>query len=787
MRKFFIFLLFIPLFVSSAFAQQATIRGKIINDKTRETLPGVNVILDSVTGYVSDIDGNYSIKVNSGKIKLTFKYIGFSPETRTITVNTAQTITVNVSMLEQSLMIDGIVVSAGKFEQRISDITVSMDVIKPQQIENQNTNNVAEILNKVPGVDITAGQPSIRGGSGYSYGTGNRVLVMIDDLPILSADAGDAKWNYIPTENISQIEVLKGASSALFGSSALNGVINVRTAFPSDKPKTKILFNSGIYMNPERKELIWWGDRKPWYLFMVDGQPWFAGLDLLHSQKIKNLDIVAGANGFTNQDFKQFARELHGRVNLNLRYRPKKIEGLSFGINTNFMYVKNSDFFFWQNADSGAWRPNPSTLNPTRGYRVNTDPYILYFNKKGSRYSLKTRYYRAVNYFADSSDKDNIADLFYADYQYQKNIKNKVNLTAGVSGSYNKSSAELFGNHYGVNVSLYSQFDVKFWKKLSLSLGIRCEYYRLDKNDAVSTFNIITSKDTITLPVRPVIRAGINYEATKYTFIRASYGQGYRFPSIAERYVHTSMGGMNIFPNTKLKPETGWNAEIGVKQGFKLGSWNGFADVAGFWTEYRDMVEFTFGIYKPDTALYPTLNDIGFKSINVGHARITGVDISVGAEGKIWRFPTSFTLGYTYTNPIDLNYDPLIDTNGTANSRILKYRYYHSIKADLEISFNRINFGLNFQYTSNMVNIDKIFGEELITGIPSTVIMPGLNEYREKHNKGYFVMDIRGSFDITEKMKIGLIVKNLLNNEYMARPGMIEAPRNIAVQYSLTL
>jgi outer membrane cobalamin receptor len=780
---YFMFLFLLPL----AFSQQATIKGKIFDDKTKETIPGVNIIRDSVNGVVSDINGNYSIKVSPGKVKLSFKYMGYSTETRTFTVSANQVVSENVSLMAQSLIIDGIVVSAGKFEQRISDVTVSMDVIKPQQIENNNTNDVTEILNKTPGLDIMAGQPSIRGGSGYSYGTGDRVLVMVDDLPILTPDAGDVKWNFIPIENISQIEVLKGASSALFGASALNGVINVRTAFPTDVPKTKIIVNTGIYMNPHRKELIWWGDRRPWYLFWKDEQPWFAGLDFLHLHKFKNLDVVLGANAFTNSDFKQYCWERHARINLNLRYRPKKVAGLSFGLNTNFMYVKNSDFFFWLNPDSGAWRPNPSTLNPTGGYRINTDPYILYFNKKGSRYSLRMRYFRAVNFFSDTSDKNNNADLFYAEYQYQKKFKSKYNFTAGASGSYNKSSAALFGNHFGVNLSVYTQVDATFWKKLSVSLGMRIEYYKLDNKNAISTLEIRTHKDTISLPVRPVFRAGVNYQAFKYTFIRASYGQGYRFPSIAERYVHTSLGGMNIFPNPVLHPETGWNAEIGVKQGFKLGSWNGFADAAGFWTEYKDMVEFTFGVYKPDTALYATMDDVGFKSINVGHARITGVDVSIGAEGKIWQFPASFTLGYTYTDPINLSYDPKVDTAGTSNTRILKYRYYHSLKADFEISFNRINFGADAQYTSNMINIDKIFGEELITGIPSSQIMPGINEYRALHNKGYFVLNVRGSFDITEKMKIGLIVKNLLNKEYMARPGLIEAPRNIAIQYSLTL
>lgn len=119
MRKIFFILVISLLFVSQANAQQATIKGKIINDKTKETLPGVNIILDSVTGFTSDINGNYSFKVDPGKIKLTYKFIGFSPETRTITVNAGQSITLNISMSEQSLIIDGIVVSAGKFEQRI--------------------------------------------------------------------------------------------------------------------------------------------------------------------------------------------------------------------------------------------------------------------------------------------------------------------------------------------------------------------------------------------------------------------------------------------------------------------------------------------------------------------------------------------------------------------------------------------------------------------------------------------------------------------------------------------
>jgi TonB-dependent SusC/RagA subfamily outer membrane receptor len=137
-----------------------------------------------------------------------------------------------------------------------------MEVIKPQMIENTNTNNMEDAISKIPGVEVNERQASIRGGSGWSYGAGSRVLVLINDLPILSADAGDVKWSYMPVENISQIEVLKGASSVLYGSSAMNGVINIRTAYPTEKSKTKIIYNVGFYNQPKNpiKQL----NRKIW-------------------------------------------------------------------------------------------------------------------------------------------------------------------------------------------------------------------------------------------------------------------------------------------------------------------------------------------------------------------------------------------------------------------------------------------------------------------------------------------------------------------------------------------
>jgi outer membrane cobalamin receptor len=786
-----LFLLGFPLITN---AQQATIKGKIINGKTKESLPGVNVTVSATQGVSSDADGNYTIKADAGKVKLTYSFIGFTTFSKIFELDPGDVITENISLFEESMEIEGVVVSAGKYEQKISDVTISMSVLKPDMIESQNTNEITEALKKIPGLDISDGQASMRGGSGYSYGAGSRVLLLIDDLPMLTPDAGDAKWNFVPVENISQIEVLKGASSSLFGSSALNGVINVRTAFPTDKPLTKFIVNNGIYMNPKRKELIWWNSDRPS----------FAGINFLHSEKLGQLDLVVGANGFLNHSYRQSEGETRARVNCNLRYRDKKIKGLSYGLNTNFMFQDKTDFFIWQNSDSGAWRQNPGAVNVNKGYRFNVDPYVLLFNKKGAKHSIRTRYFLATNVFPDET-KNNSSDMIYAEYQYHQKVKSKaqrlaestreknapeeqrnfaLDLTTGVLGTYGQSKAPLFGNHFSINGSAYLQLDFRFWKRLGLSLGARIEYFRIDTAETESSYALYITKDTFSLPIWPVFRIGLNYQLAKYTFLRASFGQGYRFPTIAEKFIKTSIGGLNIFPNHLLKPETGWSSELGIKQGVKLGGWNGYLDLAGFWTEYSNMMEFSFGIFNAPGTI-PTLDDIGFKSINVGHAQITGFDFTFTGQGNLAGIPATLLVGYTYTNPIDLVKDTTYLNNKSTADNILKYRYYHSVKADLELSFGRFDAGITYSYTSNMINIDKTFEQPLIAGYAGSELLPGLKEWRAKHDKGYHLFDFRFAFEATETMKFSLLIKNLFNTEYMTRPGFIEAPRNVALQYSI--
>lgn len=749
--RFTFLMVFLFFSVNQLFSQKAILQGQVSDSATSKSLPGVNVIADSVTGVSTDVNGKFLLELKPGKYKLVFSFVGYKTEVRTITLSGDDEIELNVLLKSESVELDMAVITAGKYEQRLSDVTVSVGVMKPAFLENINTVNIGVTMNYMPGVDVLDGQASIRGGSGYSYGTGSRVLVLVDNLPMLSPAESEAKWNFIPVENIEQVEVLKGASSALYGSSALNGVINFRTTYPKLEPQTVINLYGGFYDKPKREEMAWW-----W-----ESHPIFTGASFSHSQKFNDVDFVVGANGYINPGYRGDNFDEQVRVNAKVRHRPKRIEGFSYGLNTSLQWQHRSDFFIWIDADSGAYLQNPSGVSPNHGIRFNVDPFVNYFDKNNNKHSLWTRFYRNTNNFGDDPDKNNASNLYYGEYQFQKVFKNNLNWTIGLSGMYGETNAQLYGDHYNSTISIYTQLDYKFFKRLAASLGLRWERYTMDARDKESG---------------TVVRAGLNYQAAKATFIRASFGQGYRFPSIAEKYTATRLGSINIIPNPDLESETGWSTEVGLRQGFKISEWTGFLDVAVFWTKYENMIEFTFGVYKPDSADFPTLDDVGFKSINIGNARISGVEIDITGNGSFGKVPVNLFIGYTYMDPVDLSSD-------TLSNDILKYRYRHSFKGDVEFNFSRFSMGLSFIYRSFMERIDEAFEEEIF----GQEIFPGMKEYREKNNMGKVILDFRISYLFAPSTRLSLIAKNIFNEEYMGRPGDIHPPRNITLQFLLKL
>jgi len=775
-------LVFALLFTSLNF--QSQVIGKVIDGKSKEPISGAKVVSSDGTKLFSGADGQFVISPKTYPITLIISMIQFVTDTLTVSGSGE----VKIVMKEPVKDFQTVVISAGKRKQTVEEIPVSMEIIKPQLIDNKGITDLEQAVDQTPGVFTMDGQVSIRGGSGFAYGTGSRVLLLWNGMPLLSGYAGDTQWNAIPMEQASQIEVMKGASSVLYGSGALNGVIALSEKLPQAERETKIKVQYGFYDNPRRQSLKWWSR-----------SPMNQQVEAYTSKMNQKYGYTISSTLFHNDGYRQGENEYRGRISGTLYFRVKNNDRIKYGVGYNYQIQKAGNFLIWQ-SDTLGYTPSggadtskaESTLTYNLGHRLFIDPYLRYTDKRNNKHNLKARMYYAENMNLNNPSQSNGAVIYFTDYQFQKQYTNGITLSSGVSNIANVVFSNLFGNHTSFNPAVYTQYEHKIGDKLDISAGVRVEYFEMDGKRGDSDF-MINKKDSVSIPVYPILRTGIHYEVAKYTHLRASIGQGIRYPSVAERYTQTSVGALNIFPNPELKPEIGWAGEIGIKQGVKIGDWKGMLDVAAFINQYSNMMEFSFGVFNPDSiALSSDPNSpgyinkwVGFKAQNAERARITGIDISFNSMGKIGNVEIISLLGYTYMNPVSLNENSDYQNSfSDPNSNMLKYRFKHLAKADIEVNYKKMSFGVSCRYNSFMKNIDLVF-EEPIAG--STYILPGLKAYREKYNQGNLVFDVRLGYKFNEKMRLGLIANNLFNAEYTSRPGDIQPPRNFLMQLQMKL
>ena len=778
------------LLLSIAFNSNSQIQGKVVDASSGEPIIGAKIYASDGQRAISNFDGDYNLACKEFPVVLVVKMLQYVNDTTTIESSGRY----NIKLSEPVTDLQTVVVSAGRRKQAIEEVPVSMEIIRPELIDNKGITSLDQAIEQTPGVSTFDGQVSIRGGSGFSYGAGSRVLLLWNGMPLLSGYAGDTQWNAIPMEQASQIEVMKGASSVLHGSGALNGIIALTEKEPGTTPETKVKLQYGIYDNPRRASLKWW-----------DTNPMTQQVEVYRGHMFKNMGYTISSTFFHDGGYKAGETEYRGRVSGSLYFRPQKWKKVKAGIGYNYQVQKTGNFIIWE-SDSLGYTPQggvdtsnaASTLTYNLGHRLFLDPYIKMIDKHNNRHSFKNRVYYVKNGISGSEGQSSAATIYYSDYQFQKEYANGFTLTSGISNISNVVRSELVGDHTSNNIAAYTQVE-HHMGDFDFTAGLRLEYFTMDGERGDSDF-MISKKDSTILPFYPVARSGFHYKLAEYTHLRASLGQGIRYPAVGERFIQTSVGALNIFQNPELTPEIGWAGEIGLKQGVRIGDWKGMLDISGFINEYQNMIEFTFGIYNPlngdavnavqGDPVYDALTDqgytiydlIGFRAQNAEAARITGIDFSFNSFGSIGDVEIVSLMGYTYMNPISLNTDSLYRlTWSDTTENILKYRYRHLVKVDVEVSYKKFSSGISLRYGGFMKNIDRVF-EESIGG---TYILPGLKEYRQIYNRGNLVIDYRIGYKLNDNYRLGFMVNNLLNSEYTSRPGDIQPPRNFSLQVQM--
>ncbi len=752
--------LFIFFYCIVSLDAQVTVSGKVADSKTLEPLVGAYVISGQFN-TVTDVDGGFLLEVQSLPVNITVSYLGYDDLEMVISIAKSN----KIYLKTKNSVLDIMTVTASKYEKRLSEATVSVEVLKPDLISSINSKNIDEALEKVPGVQMIDGQANIRGGSGYSYGAGSRVMLLIDDMPALTVDAGFPNWSDIPVENIAQVEVVKGAASALYGSSALNGIINIRTGNATSTPQTSVSAGYTVFGDLPDTTQQWYGDTTR-YQYNVS---------LLHKQKFGKLDVVASGFYTKLESFNRYTFQSRKRVNVKLQYQlaDKVFVRLNSLINSG----DNGNFFIWSSIEEGKryepYQGNPAT---SKNFRYFIDPSIHAEDKYGNTHKLLTRLHHVNN--DNNNDQGNSSNTIYGEYQIQRNLK-KYNLrtTAGILTQISNTDSELFGDttFTSKNYAAYIQLDKRLFSKLNISTGLRYEY---NVQLTPESFNGITVPDGKIAEGKLIGKAGLSYEYAPYSSLRASWGQGYRFPTITEKFITTTFAGFNILPNALLQSEFGWTGEVGVKQAYSWGGIKGYADLSYFISEYEDMTEFTID-------LEDFLN-IGFQSQNVGDTRITGVDFGLFMSADVGDVNMALYGGYTYLNPKYKNFeDSTLVASLSTPKNVLKYRVAHSTKWDAQLTYKGFSIGASVFYNSHMENIDGPI-EALKLRLNNNEILEidlfGIKEFREHHNSGYVKVDLRTSYTY-KNTKLSFLINNVGNEEYTVRPGVMEAPTN----YSLRL
>jgi iron complex outermembrane receptor protein len=337
------------------------------------------------------------------------------------------------------------------------------------------------------------------------------------------------------------------------------------------------------------------------------------------------------------------------------------------------------------------------------------------------------------------------------------------------------------GDRTGYSGAAYSQleFDRKRW---NLTTGLRYE---------------INAIGPVSQTQRPLLRFGANYQAFSKTFVRLSYGEGFRFPTVVERYVSDKASGITIFPNPDLATERGWYTELGIKQGFNILGFNATIDGCVFWMEYKNLIDLKFNQYEKatyyfdETGIHVVGEDkVGFKAINRPLSRTAGYELSLEGGGNIGPVTIRTLTGYTYTYPVDLSADSSLQNTGNylnafftntttvqrtdsaAYASLLPYRNRQVVKIDVELSYKKWSVGYNSQYLSVFEKIDDAL----------YLVIPGLKDFQNGIGSGDWVHNIRASMKLTPNLTVAALVNNVANHAYATRPTRLEPMRTFIVQ-----
>lgn len=743
-----IFVLLIVVFCRLDLFAGGSITGQVTSKSDGAPLVGANVLLKgSFRGASTDVEGKFRLaEITPGSYTLTFSLVGYQRETRTdLVVEEDKETVVNVSMTQVALPTDQVVVTASRREQSLEEVPVSISVMDAAEIQYRNAYSIEDAVRYVPGVNLTGGQINIRGSSGYSRGAGSRVLMLLDGVPFIAGDTGELIFESIAIGQVDRIEVVKGASSALYGSSALGGVINIITKPIPEISETYLRTSGGLYSKPTFSQWNWSGSDRS-----------FGSVALGHTFHLDDIGVALGLSRQVNDGYMQNSNIK--RSNVYLKTRKDFASANSLTMNFGLLFQERGQFQYWRNLDSALIPPFVQ-----RDDRVESLRYFLsgsYNDAFADNFLFTAKALWNHNDWKNMSGHDfwiagwdtlpngrfsetleSLSNGFRLDASSTWLVNDEHTITFGVSGNYDvvTSASKLFGSHKGWSAAFFAQDEWRLTKELSLTVGGRFDVQRVGLTESGPQVNP---------------KVALAYNPVEGTSVRASFGRGFRIPSIAEAFVALDLGGgINTLPNADLKAERSYSYEVGLAQRV-----SDFAslDVAFFRSDYSNLIE--------PTPFIDTTGNLKIQWRNTPSARVQGFETSI----KLGLFSGDllYNLGYTYVYPEDLSPD---DPLFPRPNKILPYRPRHVFFTGLYGRLGILRAGVDFRYSSRVDRVFSAFG----------IIIPNANERVD-----ILVTDFRIGADFTSlgvPLSAMFNVNNAFRYNYVELTANINPPRNYVV------
>ncbi len=617
---------FLILILAVSSLHSAVISGRVIDRETGRPLEGANIqIVGQKRGATADLDGYYSLeRLTPGKYTLRASVIGYAKADTTIVLGEdVPLLRIEFRLKSEALRTAPVIVTASRREESILNSPVAVGVYDGEDFRRRNVTTFEDGMRMIGGISMTGNQVSVRNSTGYSRGAGSRVLLLVDGMPCLSGDTGEIKWDALPLGQVAKLEIVKNAGSALYGSNALGGVINIITRKPSVNPTYRATTLFGLYDKPYYAEWRW-----------SDNTRYFRTIEIEHSRTFGKLGFLGSVKEQTDDGYRQGedSRRTSFFGKFRLPLGDDEVEFLKFG--SDITYTDRGHFAQWRDLNQPYLKPE-GDLNQ-RVWSFKGRGYVSWEKRDPADFSFSAV---KLNLFY-TSWRDNFAGEnggsysrnLTANLSFQRNlapIKIKYaganHIIAGSELYLSKTYAELFGNHFGSGFSFFLQDEIEPAKRVNVSLGMR---YDLHKVEGLPTWQRVNPK------------FGGVWKIGKRATIRASIGYGYRVPSMAELFTNTIVSGLKIVPNPKLKPERAVSYEVGTSLFFSDLS----LSFSLFQNDYTDMIE------PIPTASEDELEAV-VSFVNYTRARIRGMELE--CRYNFWRL--NLYANYVYTQSTDLD------------------------------------------------------------------------------------------------------------------------------------